>query len=129
MIAKGHDLAGPASGRGDEAVLPRWIILVLDYHAALREALAVKRWLVAARRSTANDSAPHLDPEALLPPLRRWLVDHPQRFTPPDDIDSVYVQATLSPPQRRLSALVWERLAARHGMTPDQVKTLLLASG
>ena len=90
--------------------VPRWIEVVLDFHRALREALAVKLWL-ATRLGPRGAVTPEL--------VAEWRAAHPQA---PAAADAAFLERHLHPPEGRVMNLVWEAVGARHGLTPDEIR-------
>jgi len=87
-----------------------WMAVVVDYHAALRECLAVKRWL-----------SEHLARGAPVTPedLRRfmaWHSDWPHRRGDlGTEAAGAFLERVRRPPSGRLHALVWRELQEKHG--------------
>jgi len=95
-----------------------WIRVVVDYHATLRELLAMKLWL--ARRigrdgEVTDDVAADFD---------AWLATYPHRVSPRTH-DLAFLRALHHPPGGRLHPLVWEELAERHGLDRRELKQLV----
>ena len=109
---------GVAAARVDGGPLPMWVAITLDYHALVREALAVKRWL-------GGDEA--IGP-ARVDALRRWLGPRPERMTPLDAIDAAWVAEHARPPGGKLQALVWRRLEVEHGLSRAAVEALVFTA-
>ncbi|MBI3179769.1 MAG: hypothetical protein HYZ27_08915 [Deltaproteobacteria bacterium] len=101
--------AGPKRNR------PRrlWISAMIRFHASMREALAVKRWL--ARRRDRMD----------LPALRRWYARTPTRLRPVAAVDAAFVARCAWPADRRLSSLVLAEVAAELAVNAVQLRELL----
>lgn len=99
--------------RTSEATLtqaPRWVRVVADWHALIRDALAVKGW-----GRQAGDGPRTL--EAFL----QWC-ERSERRHPPENVDRVFLEQCLNPPEGRLMNVVWSRLAERHpGVDPRSV--------
>ena len=96
-----------------------WLRLILSYHARLREALAIRRWLHA-------QSARHRGVDAaLVARCAAWyqtLAPHRSRH---QSVDAAFVQRHLRPPEGKLNALIWHDLASQYRRRPEQVRQLL----
>ena len=97
----------------------RWIRVVLDYHAALRDGLAIRRWLGAQPRQAGAPS-----PE-LVQRFRAWYV---REGVGAAEVDAAFLARYLAPPQGRLTELVWLELASRHGCSVSEVRLEVLGT-
>jgi hypothetical protein len=89
--------------------VPVWIEVVLDFHRALREALAVKLWL-ATRLPRAGRITPEL--------VEAFRIAHPGSTA-----DADMLERHLHPPGGRVLSLAWETVGRRHGLTADQIRS------
>jgi len=104
--------------RGAPAVSPacRWMVIAVDYHATLREALAVKRWL-SERVRGGGELTPGLLSEFL-----EWHGSYPHRHSLVGPAGIEFLEAHRRPPGGRLHSLVWEALAKKHGLTRRELE-------
>jgi hypothetical protein len=88
-----------------------WVAVVLDFHASLREALAIKLWL--ARRAVAVP----LD-EATVAACAAWYgaAGRPARRGA-WPVDAATLERLHRPPRGRVLPVVWAAVVARHGGT------------
>ncbi len=93
-----------------------WVVIVLDYHATLREALAVKLWL-ARRLPRGGAVTPELAAE-----FRRWHARLPHRHGVSGEPDTTFLERHRRPPGGRLHGLVWEALERRHGLSRAELE-------
>ena len=93
-----------------ESTRQDWMAIVIDYHATLREALAVKLWL-AQRLPRGRSITPDL-----LEEFGRWHAAYPHRHGLIDQADASFLEKHRRPPGGRLHALVWGALSARYGI-------------
>jgi len=88
--------------------LRSWVAIVLDYHATLREALAVKLWLAErlprGARVTAELAAEFLD----------WHSRYPHHHSAVGAAATDFLERHRRPPGGRIHSLVWRALAERH---------------
>ncbi len=109
------ELVGAGRGQGAR----RWVLVMLDFHALLVEALAIKRWLSRhARGARAVDAA-------LLRRFRRYLSRSPARQHAMAGVDEAFLMRYLRPPHGRLLALVWDELAARHALPKSELSRMI----
>lgn len=106
-----------ASGASRDAA-PLWLCLVADYHAALREVLAVKRWLGRSKGSGA-------DARALLPPFKSWFSSCPHRRMPLEQVSAAWLETLRRPPQGRVVCLVWQELEQCYGLAEATIRELI----
>jgi hypothetical protein len=95
---------GPAPARA-------WIAIVLDYHAAWRELLAIKHFLARRRRVPAPLTAEDVAA------CRQWYDTLPE----PDrrlgwPLDAASLDLLRRPPGGRVTPFVWRHLVALHGV-------------
>ncbi len=112
------ELAALAADPTLSAPAAAWIRVVVDYHATLRELLAMKLWL--ARRigrdgEVTNEVAADFD---------AWLATYPHRMSPRAH-DLAFLRALHHPPGGRLHPLVWAELAERHGLDREELEELV----
>jgi hypothetical protein len=93
-----------------------WIAIVLDYHATLREALAIKRWLAQHRRSDGLVT-PDMAGEFV-----RWHGLSPLRHSAVGPDPQSFLEEYRRPPGGRLHSLVWRALEGRHGLRRLQLE-------
>lgn len=96
-----------------------WIAVVLDHHAALREAIAAKRWL--ARRLPRGAPVTGAVVEAFEEWHRRW--PHVCGALGPPGRD--LLDRIRRPPRGRIQDLVWRALEARHGRARRELEALV----
>jgi hypothetical protein len=101
----------------------RWVAVVLDYHALLREALAIRQWLV---RNVPPGGA--ID-EVLLQVFSRWHRGSAVRHTEASAFDAAALARYRRPPGGRLHAVVWERLERRYGLDRGRLEEIVFPSG
>ncbi len=106
---------GPARARLSRT----WVAVVLEYHAVLREALAVKLWLARSVPPGAG-----LD-EDVMRAFGRWHRRSPARHTPTGDLDRKALERYRRPPRGRLHAIVWERLEERFRAGREELERLV----
>jgi hypothetical protein len=79
-----------------------WVAVVLDFHAAMRELLALKLWIARRGGSAGHEEAAAW--RAARPASRgSWA------------FEAAPLERLTAPPRGRLLPIVWEALAARHG--------------
>jgi hypothetical protein len=113
------ELAGHDSSRRAPARI--WVAVTLDYHDALREALAVKMWLaqnLPAGKQVSGD---------LVSRFRGWFEDHPSRRSE-GPLGAAFLARHRRPPGGRLHALVWSDLELRHGRGRRELERLIFGS-
>lgn len=89
----------------------RWIAVVLDFHATLREALAIKLWLA---RRVGRDGVVSDD---VLREFLAWHAAWPHRRGALGPVDARFLERHHHPPRGRVLSLVWEALEARHHLS------------
>ena len=87
-----------------------WVRVMLDFHAELRQALHVKRWL-------RGHPGPHR-----IADLRQHLT---RCHVVPRGLDARALRRYASPPEGRMLELVFERLGRRHRRDPADLKRLV----
>jgi hypothetical protein len=85
-----------------------WVAVVLDYHATLREALAVKAWL-SARLPKGAQVTPVLAAE-----FHEWHTRYPHRHGVVAPEGSDFLERHRRPPGGRIHSLIWRALSDRH---------------
>lgn len=98
----------------------RWIRMSLAYHAALREGLAIRQWLAQHRHDAAPSQAD------LVRGFVSWYQQCAARQQPLERVDAAWLRRYATPPQGRLSTLVWEDLAALFRCAPRTVRRHVL---
>ena len=98
--------------------LPLWAQISYDYHKLLKQALAMKAWLAEKRKELLTGDAVLLEflaQEKSLYELEDW----------PSSLDGKRLMDRIaSPPQGRLSHLVWEVLEERFGLSMRKMQAL-----
>ncbi len=107
------------SGAADEGPARIWVAVVLEYHATLREALAIKMWL--ARNLPAGTSLT----DGLMEEFRRWHQGHPARHSPTAAFGVKTLERYRRPPGGRLHAIVWERLGVQFHLERGDLEQLV----
>lgn len=108
--------------------VPSWAALVIDYHALLRDALAVKRW-IAVRLPRRGPIPPELV-AAFRGRLERIERLRSRTGARPSDRAAArrhdeYAELLArhhAPPGGRILSLVWEALEARHGLQREELE-------
>jgi hypothetical protein len=90
--------------------------VVLEFHALLREALAIKRWLASRRRAEVSE---------LLAQFRRYYARSPMRLHPMSVVDEAFLIRYWRPVEGRLVGVVWRELATRHDLEERELKRLV----
>ena len=102
--------AAVATVRAIDGELPRWMAITLDYHALVREALAVKAWL-GGREVVDED----------LVRVRAWLAGREERVTEVAALDRAWLDTIANPAGGKVQAGVWQRLEAAYGLSRDEI--------
>jgi len=110
------DPRGPSSVR---APARSWMVIAVDYHATLRESLAVKFWL-AQRLPRGRAITP-----AVFAEFENWHAAWPHRHGLLDPADAAFLEKHRRPPGGRIHNLVWGALSKRHGLTQTELETTL----
>jgi len=92
-----------------EQAEPPWVPVTEAYHATLREALAIKRWL-AHRLPRGGAIAPELVAD-----FSRWYARLPFARSGAHTASAEHLARHLNPPGGRLQSLIWEELVQRFG--------------
>lgn len=99
--------ARAAGGAG----MARWIAITLDYHAVVRETLAVKAWL--GGRDDIDD--------ATLVAVREWLAPREERVSEVAELDRDWLDAIATPEGGKVQTSVWRRLEAAYAITREEI--------
>lgn len=113
-----QELAALAADPSLEAPAAAWIRVVVDYHATMRELLAMKLWLA---RRIGRDGEITDDVEA---EFHTWLAGYPHRSSGRPH-DRAFLRALHHPPGGRLHPLVWDELAERHGLDRRELQQMV----
>lgn len=101
---------------GRKSPVRAWVAVVLDYHATLREALAVKLWL-SERLPRGAAVTPELAAQFL-----EWHARHPHRHSAVGPAGRAFLESHRRPPGGRLHALVWQALEERHHLPKRELE-------
>ncbi|MEZ4273449.1 MAG: hypothetical protein R3C68_19040 [Myxococcota bacterium] len=107
-----------ATGRAVPSRL--WVRMMLDFHALLREGLAIKAWL-RLRRDLVRE--PSYD---IVQAFRTDFAGLTQRVTPMEHADVEFLQTYRKSSGYRLMTVVWRRLAERHGLDASTAQAVIL---
>ncbi len=111
-----EDFGSLAAGAGPARI---WVAVVLEYHATLREALAIKMWLARNLPSGASVT------DGLLADFTRWHQVHPARHSPTAAFGVKTLERYRRPPGGRLHAIVWEKLGEQFDLEPRELEQLV----
>jgi hypothetical protein len=98
---------------------PVWIGVVIDFHATLREALAVKLWIA---RRIGRDGA--ID-EDVVAACKEWHDAWPHRHPESRAVDAKALAIHHHPPGGRILGVVWAELAERHGRPRAELERMV----
>lgn len=114
------ELAAAVADDTRDAPATRWIAVVLDYHALLRDALAIKLWI--ARRLGRDGELT----DEVVADLLAW---HARRAEPEvwrtRALDRAFFVTLRNPPRGRIHPIIWAELIARHGGDEAELVSLI----
>jgi hypothetical protein len=104
--------------RGEPVARP-WVLVVLDFHRTLREALAVKLWL-AQRIGRDGEITSDVATE-----FQSWHGSWPHPHGALCGVDRATLAEHHHPPGGRVVSLVWRALGAAHGLAEADLRELV----